>query len=144
MTIANRFNQKYIIDNITGCWEWIGSKDAEGYGVIWDNRIKNNARAHRISMEIFGKPIPKHLQALHQCDNKSCVNPAHIDIGTTQQNTQEAKQRGLLANMSNKRKTYIQSMSDEEFKGWTNKFNGKQGRALANLTTAKKWRQIEL
>lgn len=139
-TLGDRFHQKYKIDNKTNCWNWIGSKDAEGYGVIWDNRVKNNARAHRISMELNGTPIPKHLQTLHQCDNKSCVNPAHLKAGTNQQNQIEARDRGLLGDLTNKRKQYIQSLTDQEFEIWKQKFNGKTGRALSNLKTAEKWR----
>jgi len=139
-TIADRFNSKYTIDETTRCWQWQGSKDSEGYGVFWDNRIKNNARAHRISMELNGTPIPNNLQALHQCDNKSCVNPNHIRIGTSQENTQEAKDRGLLKNIPLKRRDYIKSMSDEQFKEWAQRFNGKSGRARSNLTTALNWR----
>ena len=140
MNYTERFKTKYKIDPTTGCWNWQGSKDSEGYGVFWDNTVKNNRRAHRVSMELNGTPIPNHLQTLHQCDNKSCVNPAHLTAGTNQQNVQEAKDRGLLKNMSNKRKAYIKSLSDDEFNTWTTKFEDKTGRALANLTTAMNWR----
>jgi len=141
-TIADRFHTKYTIDPQTDCWNWKGSQDAEGYGVFWDNRVKNNVRAHRLSMELNGTPIPKHLHTLHQCDNKRCVNPAHLTAGTSQQNTQEAKERGLLKGMSQKRRDYIRSLSEEEFKEWCKRFEGKTGRATANLITALKWRAL--
>ena len=139
-TLEDRFHKKYTVDIKTGCWNWIGSKDKEGYGVFWDNRIKNNARAHRISMEIHGTPIPKDLQTLHQCDNKSCVNPAHLKAGTNRQNQIEARDRGLLGDLTKKRKKYIQSMTDQQFENWKERFAGKTGKALSNLTTAERWR----
>lgn len=139
-TLEDRFKLKYKIDEKTGCWNWIGSKDREGYGVIWDNRKKNNIRAHRLSLEIVGRKIDDKLVTLHQCDNKSCVNPNHLKEGTTQQNTKEAKERGLLTNMTEKRKKKILSLTDLEFDNWCKKFDNKTGKALSNLTTAKRWR----
>jgi len=65
MNYQERFNTKYKIDPTTGCWNWIGSKDSEGY---------------------------------------------------------------------------IKSLTNEEFNIWTKRFEGKSGRALANLTTAMNWR----
>lgn len=136
-----RFQTKYYIDKDTDCWEWIGSKDAEGYGVIWDNRVKNNVRAHRLSMELNGTPIPSNLLTLHQCDNKGCVNPKHLRAGTNQQNQIEARDRGFLGNLSEKRKKYIQSMDPLEFNIWSQRFIGKSGKSLSNYKTALKWRQ---
>jgi hypothetical protein len=38
-------------------------------------------------------PIPKDEQVLHDCDNKICVNPAHLHLGTQTQNMHEARDR---------------------------------------------------
>jgi hypothetical protein len=139
-SLRKRFHSKYTINPITECWQWQGTTDSEGYGVIWDTRIQSNKRAHRISKELAGEPIPNSLQTLHQCDNKGCVNPDHLHAGTNRQNIDEAMERGLLRNMSNKRKAYIQSLTDDEFLLWKERFVGKSGRALSNLKTAEKWR----
>ena len=140
-SLVNRFNAKYVVDLVTGCWNWIGSKDIEGYGVIWDKRKDNNSRAHRISLEIAGVEIPDGLICLHQCDNKSCVNPNHIKIGTSQETQIEARDRGLLDNVPSKRKLFIQQMSDDEFSNWLTKFEGKTGKQISNRTSAIKWRR---
>lgn len=72
------------------CWEWLGQKDPRGYG-------KMTVRAHRLSWILHnGVMIPEGNYILHSCDNKSCVNPAHLNPGTAQQNIQEAIDHGLL------------------------------------------------
>jgi len=91
-TKLERFNKKYIIDSITECWEWQGSKSKDGYGII----IVNNKphRAHRVSYELFKENIPDDLFICHHCDNPSCVNPEHLFAGTHQDNMDDMVQKG--------------------------------------------------
>jgi hypothetical protein len=76
----------------TGCWEWIGAKDAHGYGFV--NRGNRTWRAHRISYEAYIGPIPDGLHVLHSCDNPSCISPNHLSVGTAKQNMAEREARG--------------------------------------------------
>ena len=64
------------------CWEWIGSKNKDGYGTLHD------ARAHQISYEMFYGKLPDGLEIMHTCNNPSCVNPGHLVAGTHQENMQ--------------------------------------------------------
>jgi hypothetical protein len=139
-SIVTRFHTKYEVDPVTGCHNWVGSKDKEGYGVLWDNRTKNNRRAHRVAMEIAGTPIPDDLQTLHQCDNKSCVNHHHLKAGTNRENQIEARDRGLAKDLTPKRSEYFRAMSPDDFALWEKRFAGKSGKALSNLNAARKWR----
>lgn len=77
------------------CWLWKGGRNRRGYGktCLGGN---SNATAHRVAYELFKAPIPEDKHVLHTCDNPSCVNPAHLWIGTTQDNKadQIRKDRG--------------------------------------------------
>jgi len=68
----------------SGCWEWTGSKDGRGYGRI---RIgKELYGAHRAAYEIIRGPIPDNLSLDHLCRNPLCVNPAHLEPVTHEEN----------------------------------------------------------
>lgn len=75
------------------CHEWEHGIGLDGYGKV---RIGNRTlRAHRIVYEFFIGPIEPGQVILHSCDNKKCVNIAHLAAGTNKQNAADAFERGL-------------------------------------------------
>lgn len=107
----NRFEEKYIPEPMSGCWLWIGQYQCNGYGVI--SRFKNkkgrkNVMAHRAAYEIYNGEIKEGLLVCHKCDNRLCVNPKHLFLGTAQDNTNDMifKGRQVTPKSTNKNKTH--------------------------------------
>ena len=93
LSLLDRLLSKIEIDNITGCWEWQGGKNNIGYGMMRDG--KKMRTAHRVSYEEHNSTkIPKNLVTMHSCDNPGCVNPAHLSLGTRQDNTRDMLNKG--------------------------------------------------
>lgn len=70
----------------SGCWNWLGAKQ-NGYGVVRSGgRTGRYVRAHRVAYELLRGPIPNDLCIDHLCNNTRCVNPAHLQPVTLQEN----------------------------------------------------------
>lgn len=89
-SLQERFFEK--INKTSTCWNWIGAKSSVGYGQTYFN--SKVIYSHRVSYELFNGPIKNNLCVLHRCDNRICVNPKHLFLGTKKQNTQDMILKG--------------------------------------------------
>lgn len=72
-----------------GCWEWTASKYLSGYGQF------KHGLAHRFSWELHYGPIDRAgLVVCHTCDNKTCVRPDHLFLGTQKDNLDDMRKKG--------------------------------------------------
>ena len=86
-----RFFEKIERIPETGCWIWMSSLDAYGYGALGVN--SRPVKAHRFSWKIhFGDP--GHWHVLHRCDIPCCVNPNHLFLGLHDINMADMREKG--------------------------------------------------
>lgn len=78
-----------------GCWEWTAALDNGGYGLF--NTQGRPAKAHRVSWVLANGPLAAGLLVLHRCDNRKCVRPDHLYLGTQRQNVADMDSRGRRA-----------------------------------------------
>lgn len=77
-----------------GCWEWVGAKVRDGYGELTLGGSTARVRAHRLSWALHKGAIPNGMLVLHKCDNRSCVRPDHLFLGTQSDNNHDMAQKG--------------------------------------------------
>ena len=76
----------------SGCWEWNGGFFKTGYGQFKLN--KSSELAHRASWILHNGEIPEKMCICHTCDNRKCVNPKHLFVGTYTDNMQDMIRKG--------------------------------------------------
>lgn len=86
---------RYKVNKDNGCWEWIGAMSNTGYGIV--KHLGKRIGAHRASWIIhFGEINDIKMFVCHKCDNRKCINPDHLFLGTNSDNMRDCYQKGRM------------------------------------------------
>ncbi len=107
LSIQDQF-KSYIKTSASGCHEWQGGLLKSGYGCF------RSRPAHRWIWSQKNGAIPKGLLVRHRCDNPSCVNIDHMELGTVADNSRDMVERGrsLRGSLNNANKLSVAQVQE--------------------------------
>jgi hypothetical protein len=107
--IYERFWEKVDKTAPNGCWKWTSSIRGNGYGAFFTHLIHEGRKcygAHRYSWMLIKGEIPDELWVLHKCDNRICVNPDHLFLGTRTDNMRDAANKKRICTIGKSKMTH--------------------------------------
>lgn len=105
----SEFDLKFFllkVNKTDTCWIWTAALGGGGYGQCTINKITH--KAHRLSYRYFNGEIPANMVVMHKCDNRVCVNPLHLKLGTVQDNIKDMFNKGRQGGNSVKSLTKVE------------------------------------
>lgn len=128
---------EYTVDEETGCWNWIGYRNPNGYALKHHNG--KQVPAHRYMWEKVNGPMPEGLEPDHLCRNRGCVNPDHVEPVTHTENVRRSRSTKLTVEKVREIRQKAGSVSYSQL----SKAYGVKPQTICNIVRRHSWREVE-